>query len=256
MKNLLLAKDGSIATITLNRPEVRNALDLVTWRELEQAIGEVAADEGVHVLIITGAGDETFAAGADLNWLRDRSMLDTLEGYPQRVLQCLEDLAKPTIAAVNGFALGGGCELALACDIRLASDRARLGQPEVRLGILPAAGGTQRLARLVGVAKAKELIFTGEIVDAAEAARIGLVNKVVAHGDLLDAAREMAGKIVRRGPLAVRLAKAAIQAGLHYGPGAGILTETLAQTVLFATQDRTEGISAFLEKRPPKFVGR
>jgi len=183
-------------------------------------------------------------------------MLATLEAYPQGVLAALESLAKPSIAAVNADALGGGCELAMACDIRIASERARFGQPEVRLGILPGAGGTQRLPRLVGMAKAKELILTGDIIDAAEALRIGLVNQVVPHDQLLAAATAMAEKIMQRGPIAVRLAKAAVQAGMEFGTGAGYAFERLAQTVLFGTEDHTEGIDAFLEKRPPQYKGK
>lgn len=255
-ENLTLARTDGIATVTINRPQVRNALDQATWREIRQALDEIAADPAVHVLVVTGAGDKAFASGADLRWLRERSMLATLEAYPQSVLAALENLAKPSIAAVNADALGGGCELAMACDIRIASDRARFGQPEVRLGILPGAGGTQRLPRLVGIAKAKELILTGEIIDAAEAHRIGLVNKVVPHDELLAAATAVAEMIIKRGPLAVRLAKAAVNAGMEYGPGAGYAFERLAQTVLFGTEDHIEGISAFLEKRSPEYKGR
>ena len=255
-ENLILTKDDGIATITFNRPEVRNALNLAGWKEIHQVLQEVAGDEAVQVLVFTGAGDEAFVAGADIGWLHDRPMLATLEAYPQRVLQMLEDLWKPSIAAVNGYALGGGCEVAMACDIRIASDQAKFGQPEVRLGILPGAGGSQRLPRLVGVAKAKELIFTGEIIDAVEAGRIGLVNRVVPHADLMEATTELAKKIMRRGPVAVRLAKAAINTGANFGPGAGYVCEQLAQTVLFGTEDRVEGTSAFLEKRRPNFKGR
>jgi enoyl-CoA hydratase len=255
-ENLILTQDGPIATLTLNRPEVRNALDLATWQEIDSVLDELATDETVQVLIVTGMGDEAFAAGADLHWLRDRGMLATLDTCVQSVLQKLEDLWKPTIAAVNGYALGGGCELAMACDIRIASERANFGQPEVRLGILPAGGGTQRLPRLVGVAKAKELIFTGDIIGAQEAERIGLANRVVPHETLMESAQELASKIVRRGPLAIRLANMAIQAGVSFGPGAGSLCERLGQTVLFGTEDRIEGISAFLDKRPPDFKGR
>jgi enoyl-CoA hydratase len=255
-ENLTLTKEEGIATITINRPEVRNAMDPATWEMLRQAIEEIAQDDAVQVLIFTGAGDEAFVAGADIQWLHDRSMLATLEATIQKTLTMLEELWKPSIAAINGYALGGGCELAIACDIRIASDRARLGQPEVRLGILPAGGGTQRLPRLVGVAKAKELIFTGDIIDAAEAERIGMVNRVVPHEQLMEAAVELAVKIMRRGPLAVRLAKSSINAGVNYGPGAGFEFERLAQAVLFATEDREEGTSAFLEKRRPNFQGR
>jgi enoyl-CoA hydratase len=255
-ETLILTKQEGIATLTINRPKVRNALNPPTWEAIHRAVQDVAQDEKVQVLILTGAGEEAFAAGADVQWLRDRSMLATLAGTVQRVLQSLEELWKPSIAAVNGFALGGGCELAMACDIRLASERAKLGQPEVRLGILPAGGGTQRLPRLVGVAKAKELILTGAIVDATEAERIGLVNRVVAHEALMPAAIELAEKIMRRGPLAVRLAKMAIDNGVYHGPGAGLAYEQLAQTILFATEDRIEGTSAFLEKRYPEFKGR
>jgi len=253
-ENLIFTKNNGIATITLNRPGVRNALDLATWKEIRQVIEEVE-DQSIQVLIFTGAGDEAFAAGTDIKWLHERSMLATLEAYSQRVLQMLEDLWKPSIAAVNGFALGGGCELAMACDIRIASEQAKFGQPEVRLGILPGAGGTQRLPRLVGVAKAKELIFSGEIIDAAVAERIGLVNRVVPHAKLIESAMELANKIMRQGPVAIQLAKAAINTGVNLGPGAGYVCERLAQTVLFGTEDRIEGTSAFLEKRRPDFKG-
>ena len=254
--NLILTKSEGIATITINRPEVRNAMDAVTWEMLRHALEDVAQDDAVQVLIITGAGDEAFIAGADIQWLHDRPMLTTLEATIQKILSLLEEMPKPSIAAINGYALGGGCELAIACDLRLASDRAKLGQPEVRLGILPAGGGTQRLPRLVGVAKAKELIFTGDIIDAAEAERIGLINHMVPHDQLMEEAVALAKKIMRRGPLAVRLAKASIHTGISYGPGAGYEFERLAQTILFATEDRKEGTSAFLEKRPPNFQGR
>ena len=255
-ENLILTKNEGIAIITLNRPQVRNALDAGMWDRIGAVVEEIAEDDEIHVLIVTGAGEEAFAAGADVQWLHDRTMLATLEAKVQSVLNRLEGLWKPSIAAINGYALGGGCELALACDIRIASEQAKFGQPEVRLGILPAGGGTQRLPRLVGVAKAKELIFTGEIIDAAEAERIGLVNRVVPQAALMDTAIALAKKIMQRGPLAVRLAKASIDAGVHFGPDAGYLTERLAQTVLFATEDRIEGTAAFLEKRHPIFRGK
>jgi enoyl-CoA hydratase len=255
-EHLILEREAGIGTITFNRPQVRNALNEAAWQELGRAVELLAADPAVQVVILTGAGDEAFVAGADIQWLHDRSMLSTLDAVGQRVLAALEGMAKPSIAAVNGFALGGGCEVALACDMRIASDRAKFGQPEVRLGLLPGAGGCQRLTRLVGVAKAKELIFTGDIVDAVEAERIGMVNRIVPHADLPSAAKDLARKIMQRGPLAVRLAKVAIDAGVNLGPGAGYLSEVLGQTVLFATEDRLEGTGAFLEKRRPDFRGR
>jgi enoyl-CoA hydratase len=253
---LLVSKADGVVTITLNRPEVRNALTPAMWEMVEQTIKDIQGDDEAEVIIFTGAGDKAFAAGADIQWLRDRGMLPTLEGTLQRVLQTLESLWKPSIAAINGYAVGGGCELALACDIRIASDRAKIGLPEVRLGILPGGGGTQRLTRLVGVGKAKEMIFTGAIVDAVEAERIGLVNRVVPHAQVLEEAIALAQKIQRRGPMAVRLAKLAIDTGVRYGPGPGYVSEQLAQTVLFGTEDKIEGTSAFLEKRPPEFKGR
>ncbi|MBN1319168.1 MAG: enoyl-CoA hydratase/isomerase family protein [Anaerolineales bacterium] len=254
--NLLISKSEGIATITINRPEVRNAMDPETWQLMRRALEDAEQDDAVQVLIITGAGDNAFVAGADVRWLQERSMLATLDATIQKTLSILEGMWKPSIAAINGFAIGGGCELAIACDIRIASERAKLGQPEVRLGILPGGGGTQRLPRLVGVARAKELILTGDLIDAAEAERIGLVNRVVPHEVLMETAVEMAVKIMRRGPLAVRMAKASINAGIDYGPGAGFEFERLAQTILFATEDRIEGTAAFLEKRHPEFKGR
>ena len=182
-KNLLIEKSGGIALITINRPEKRNALDPRTWREVGTIVEELEADDGVGVIIFTGAGDKCFAAGSDIAQIKERSLIDGLAAPSQRALMRLEVIEKPIIAAVNGFALGGGCELSMACDVRIASETARFGQPEVNLGIMPGAGGTQRLASLVGVGKAKELILTGDIIDAHEAHRIGLVNQVVPAGD-------------------------------------------------------------------------
>ncbi|MEE9273694.1 MAG: enoyl-CoA hydratase-related protein [bacterium] len=254
--NLLLDIEDRIATITINRPEVRNALDGKTWGEMSEALDALEADAEVGAIIITGAGEKSFAAGADIRQLNTRTLLDGLNAPTQKSLIRLEAIEKPVIAAINGFALGGGCELAMACDIRIASERAKLGQPEVNLGIIPGAGGTQRLASLVGLGKAKELILTGDIIDAREAERIGLVNKVVPHEDLIEAAREMARKILSKGPLAIRLAKVALNARVKWGPEAGMIIERLAQACLMTTEDMVEGTGAFLEKRKAEFKGR
>ncbi|MGB9802231.1 enoyl-CoA hydratase-related protein [Desulfofundulus sp.] len=256
-KNILLEKEGHIALLTINRPEVRNALDPQTWAEIRSAIRECKFDKDVRVVIITGAGGKAFASGADIRSLRERETLEVLKSEAQESLNDIENLDKPVIAAIDGFALGGGCELAMACDIRIATSRSKLGQPEVNLGIIPGAGGTQRLQRLVGIGKAKELIFTGDIISAREAREIGLVNKVVDQPeDLLPAAKEMAQKIIARAPVAVGLAKLAINVGANTDINSGLLFEKLAQTVAFSTEDRIEGTTAFLEKRQAVFKGR
>lgn len=255
-KNLLLEYDAEICVVVINRHEVRNALNRETWAELAQVTEQLQKDEKVKVIIFTGAGDKAFVAGADVAALKDRSLMETFYNENQAVLSKLATVDKVTIAAINGFALGGGCELALACDLRVASENAKLGQPELNLGILPGAGGTQRLTRLVGIGKAKELILTGEAIDAAEAWRIGLINKVVPVGKAVDAAKEMARKILNKGPLAVRIAKSVLDWGSNTSLDQGLILERLAQTILFATEDRIEGLSAFLEKRPPVYKGR
>jgi len=255
-ENVIAEKSGGIGLITINREEVRNAIDPPTYGEIIDAMTSFEADEEVGVIIITGAGDKSFAAGSDIRQIRERSLLDGLAAPPQRNLAKIEDIEKPIIAAINGFALGGGCELSMACDIRIASDRAKLGQPEVNLGIMPGAGGTQRLINLVGLGKAKELILTGDIIDAREAERIGLVNKVVPHEELMAAAREMGGRILEKGPLAIRLAKMTMNAGVKGGQEAAMLVERFAQSCLMTTEDKGEGTSAFLEKRRPEFRGR
>lgn len=256
-QNLLLEKDGHIALITLNRPEVRNALDPQTWSEIRGAVRECRFDKEVRVVIITGAGGKAFASGADIKSLRDRHALEVLKGEAQDTLNDVENLEKPVIAAIDGFCLGGGCELAMACDIRIATVQSKFGQPEVNLGIIPGAGGTQRLQRIVGPGKAKELIFTGEIISAREAGEIGLVNRVVdTREDLMACAREMAQKIIAKGPVAVSLAKMSINLGLNTDINSGLLFEKYAQTIAFSTEDRVEGTTAFLEKRKPAFKGK
>ncbi|MTI84311.1 MAG: enoyl-CoA hydratase/isomerase family protein [Firmicutes bacterium] len=256
-QNLLLQKEGHIAVITLNRPEVRNALDSKTWAEIRRAARDCRYNQDVRVVIITGAGGKAFASGADIRTLSERETLEVLKSEAQETLNDVENLDKPVIAAIDGFALGGGCELALACDIRIATSSSKLGQPEVNLGIIPGAGGTQRLQRVVGIGKAKELIFTGDIISAREAREIGLVNKVVEQSeDLLPAVQEMANKILGKGPMAVSLAKAAINVGANTDIHSGLLFEKLAQTIAFSTEDRIEGTTAFLEKRKPNFKNK
>lgn len=253
LKNLLFENEAGIGILTINRPEVRNALNLETWREIKTVVDFVREDKATKVLVITGAGDKAFAAGADIHYLRARSMLETLIAEGQQILWELENLLKPVVAAVNGFALGGGCELALACDFRIASENARFGQPELNLGILPGAGGTQRLPRLVGIGKAKELIFTGEIITAAEAEKIGLVNKVVPLEALMPTVKEICQKMLSKGPLALKLAKEVINLGTSTDLKTGLTLERFAQTVIFGTEERIEGLTAFLEKRPPVY---
>ena len=223
--------------------------------ELRAALDLAARDAGTRALILTGAGTTAFASGADIKELLRRRAIDALRGINSSLFLEIERFPLPTIAAVNGYALGGGCELALACDLRIASESARFGQPEVGLGIIPAAGATYRLPRLVGAGRAQELILTGRIIDAEEALRIGLVNRVVPGDRLLEEARATAALIARKGPLAVRAAKLALQASL-YGPDAGHAAERLAQAILFESADKREGMAAFLQGRRPRFKGR
>ncbi|MEH7235886.1 enoyl-CoA hydratase/isomerase family protein [Bacillus sp. JJ1562] len=253
-KNILVDKKDKIGRITINRAEVRNALNPETVQELRQALEELRANDGIMVLIITGSGEKSFVSGSDISSIKDRHFLEALTPHMQNLYTELEKFEKPIIAAINGFALGGGCELAMACDLRIASENAKLGLPELNLGIIPGAGGTQRLASLVGIGKAKELIYTGEIINATEAERIGLVNKVVQIEELLDAAEELAKKIINKGPLALKLAKLSINSTQNLT--SGLLIEALSQSILFASEDKYEGASAFLEKRKPNFIGR
>jgi enoyl-CoA hydratase/carnithine racemase len=255
-ETLLVEVEDRVGTITLNRPEKRNALSSRVVRELRGALHDLREDGRVGVVIFTVAGEKAFAAGADIAELREKTMLDALSPVMQALYDEIEGFEKPTIAAVNGYALGGGCELALACDLRVAAEGARFGLPEVSLGILPGAGGTQRLSRLIGRGRALELIMTGRFMDAREALCAGLVSQVVPQSELLDAARELAGQILSRGPLAVRLAKLAVRAGGETDQATGLLIERLAQAVLFASEDKREGTAAFVERRAPEFRGR
>ncbi|MCW9050025.1 MAG: enoyl-CoA hydratase-related protein [Deltaproteobacteria bacterium] len=256
-ENLLITIENKTAVVTLNRPKALNALNELTLLELQGAFIDLAKDDEVQVIIITGSGEKAFVAGADIAAMRS---LDALEArrfakLGHQVMQNIEGCPKPVIAAVNGFALGGGCELALGCDMRIVSENARFGQPEVNLGVIPGFGGTQRLARLVGKGRALELILTGEMIDAAEAYRIGLANKVVAADQLLETAKAMAATIINKGPCAVQLAKQAVRNGLEMDLDRANQYESELFGLCFATADQKEGMQAFLEKRPANFTG-
>ena len=247
--NLLYSVEAGIAHVVLNRPEKRNAIDQAMIDDLHRAMDALEADETVKVMILSGSGGKAFAAGADIAQLRERRAAEALQIINARLFQRVEDLPCPTIAAITGYALGGGCELAMACDLRVAGKSAKLGQPEVALGIIPAAGGTQRLPKLVGLGRARDIIFTGRIVEAEEAERIGLVNRLVEDEDVLDAAEDLAAQIAKQGGLAVRLAKIALNTSSRTGHQTGTLVEQLAQAVLFESQEKLDRMGAFLEQK-------
>jgi enoyl-CoA hydratase len=256
--NLLFEVSDKIARITFNRPNVLNALNRKTMDELGDCLKKVRADDDIRVLILTGAGEKAFIAGADINELSQQTPVNGREFtlYGQEIIHRLETLGKPSIAAINGFALGGGCELALACTLRIASRNAKLGQPEVKLGLIPGYGGSQRLPRLCGKGVAQELILTGEMISAEEALRVGLVNRVVESGGLLATAESIAQKIIANAPLAVKYAMEAVERGMEMPQEEGLYLEATLFGLCCATQDMREGTRAFLEKRPPKFEGR
>jgi enoyl-CoA hydratase len=256
MGNVLVDIDGRIATLTINRPEVRNALNLETVKDCHAALRDLAANQAVGVLIVTGAGDQAFVSGADINDIRRRTFDDGLAAINSSLFSVVERFPRPTIAAINGVALGGGCELALACDIRVASETAQFGQPELKLGIIPAAGATQRLPRVIGLGRAKHMILTGEVIDAQRALEYGLVTVVAPPAELMPRARDVAERILRLGPLAARLAKLSLNASTSVDLDSGLLIETLAQAICFDSEDKEEGTSAFLEKRRPTFRGK
>jgi enoyl-CoA hydratase len=253
-QNLILSLDGRVATLTVSRPEVRNALDTATVDELHRALDDVRRARA-SVLILTGAGDKAFVSGADIRAIRERRRDDALAAINSRLMAAVESHEAVSIAAVNGAALGGGCELALACDLRLAAENAVFGLPEPSLGIIPGAGGTQRLPRIVGLGRAKEMILTGARWNAARALELGLVSEVVPASELMAAARAMAERVLGLGPLAIRLAKAALNASAQMPLAAGLLFESAAQAITFESKDKLEGTSAFLEKRKPSFTG-
>ena len=255
--NLLLDVSGGVALLKVNRPKALNALNADTLNELDQAFVALTADREVRVIIVTGTGEKAFVAGADIAAMVDKTAMEArdLARLAQGVLNRIERCPKPVIAAVNGYALGGGCELAMACDIRLAADTARLGQPEINLGIIPGWAGTQRLARLVGKGKAKQLILTGDMVDADEACRIGLVEQVVPAAELVEASRLLATKLASKGEVALRLAKDAIDNGLEMESLKGGEYEAELFGLCFSTTDQKEGMLAFLEKRKAQFKG-
>ena len=257
-ENILYDKKDATATVTFNRPKVLNALNRKTLEELQRALLDARDDTTVRVLILTGAGDKAFVAGADVGELAEQTPVNGKEfsRFGQSVFHLLETIGKPSICAINGFALGGGCELALSCSIRIASKTAKLGQPEVKLGILPGYGGSQRLTRLCGKGAAHELCLTGEMITAEEALRIGLVNRIYEPAELLPAAAAMAKKIIANAPIAVKFTMEAIERGFEMPLEEGLFLEATLFGVACATADMREGTKAFLEKRPAEFKGK
>ena len=257
-ENLLVEKRDGIAFVTLNRPKVLNALNRKTVEELREALRDARDDAAVHVLILTGAGEKSFVAGADIGELAQRTAVDGKDFslFGQGVFHLLETMGKPSICAINGFALGGGCELALACTIRIASKTAKLGQPEVKLGIIPGYGGSQRLPRLVGKGIAMQMVLAGDMITAQEAHRIGLVNEVTVAAELIPRAEAIAAKIIANGPLAVQYAMEAVNKGMEMTLSEGLYLEAVLFGVACATEDKKEGTAAFLEKRAAGFKGK
>jgi len=257
-ENLLLEKEGALAILYVNRPKALNALNKDTLLEMKDAITSIKNDPEVDVLIVTGAGDKSFVAGADIAFMQSLTAVEAREfgALGQEVFRMIEAMEKPSIAAVNGFALGGGCELAMCCDFRIASSKAKFGQPEVGLGITPGFGGTQRLPRLVGSGMARQMLYTADVIDASEALRIGLVNNVVAPEELMDVVKGIAGRIISKGKLAVRFSKVATNEGLQTDIDRAMTIEADLFGLCFSTEDQKEGMGAFIEKRSPKFTGK
>ena len=258
LENVLCEKKGVIAYVTVNRPKVLNALNTPTWADLRKAFEDARDDAAVRGVILTGVGNKAFIAGADISELAHATALEAEQSsrFGQEVLNLIENLGKPVIAAINGFALGGGCETAMACTIRIAVENAMFGQPEVKLGLLPGGGGTQRLPRLAGKGRALQLILSGEMISAQEAYRIGLVNEIVPAADLITRAEAILNKITANAPVAVRLALEAVNSGMETSQNEGFLLEASYFGLCAASEDKKEGTSAFLEKRAPQFHGR
>jgi enoyl-CoA hydratase/carnithine racemase len=256
--NVLYEKKGSIAYVTVNRPKVLNALNTPTWSDLRMAFEEARDDAAIRGVVLTGAGDKAFIAGADISELAQVAAFEAQQSsrFGQGVLDLIENLGKPVVAAVNGFALGGGCETAMACTIRIAVESAKFGQPEVLLGLVPGGGGTQRLPRLVGKGRALQLILSGEMITAQEAYRIGLVNEIVPSANLIQRAEAILTKIAANAPIAVRFALEASNKGMETSQSEGLLLEASYFGLCAATEDKNEGTTAFLEKRAPQFRGR
>jgi enoyl-CoA hydratase len=256
-ETIRLERDGAVAWLTVNRPDKRNALNALVRREIVEALDTLRSDADSRVLILTGAGEKAFIAGADIGEFAERTATEqrvTMTG--RRLFEEIAAFPRPTIAMINGFALGGGCEVALACDLRIAARSARLGQPEIRLGLLPGGGGTQRLPRLVGFGRAMRLILTGDLIDATEAERIGLVDWVFDDTELRQKTLEIARTLAGYSPVALELAKTAVRAALESPLSAGLAHERELFVAAFASDDRVEGVRAFLEKRTPDFKGR
>ncbi|MBE0481596.1 MAG: enoyl-CoA hydratase/isomerase family protein [Dehalococcoidia bacterium] len=256
---LIFTKEDGIARITVNRPEARNALNKAVRQALRDAVEDIRNDKSIRVVIIAGEGKKAFIAGADIVELKDMTPLQVEEfagTLGQQLYTDIESLEVPVVAKIDGFCLGGGCEIAMACDVRIASENSKFGQPEINIGIIPGGGGTQRLPRLIGWGRAKELIYSGRIIDAAEAERIGLVDKVVPESDLDKTVGELVDSVKSKSPLTMRLAKKSINRGMYTDLAAGLSAERSNLVLCFATEDQKEGMSAFLEKRKPSFKGQ